>query len=151
MEINGLPLHPLVVHAAVVLTPIAALVAFAYVVPAWRDRCRWPLLVATVLAVASVVAAYLTGTHFRSVNDFMNQPPLADQIDKHQSYAKQLLWAMSGFGVIALLNIAMHASTVRWLRTLLAVLLVADAVAVLVLVFLTGEAGARSVWNHTPG
>ena len=151
MEINGLPLHPLVVHAAVVLTPIAALVAIAYVVPAWRDRCRWPLLVATVLAVGAVVAAYLTGTHFRSVNDFMNQPPLAEQIDKHQSYAQQLLWAMSGFGVIVVLNVAMHARAARWLRTLLAVLLVADAVAVLVLVFLTGEAGARAVWNHTAG
>ena len=33
MEINGLPLHPLVVHAAVVFGPLAALTALAYVVP----------------------------------------------------------------------------------------------------------------------
>jgi hypothetical protein len=30
MEIAGLPLHPLVVHGAVVLSPLAALVALAY-------------------------------------------------------------------------------------------------------------------------
>ena len=34
MEINGLPLHPLVVHAAVVFGPLAALAALAYAVRA---------------------------------------------------------------------------------------------------------------------
>ena len=32
MEINGLPLHPLAVHAAVVFGPLAALLALAYAV-----------------------------------------------------------------------------------------------------------------------
>jgi hypothetical protein len=151
MEINGLPLHPLVVHAAVVFTPLAALLALGYAVPRWRDRLRWPLLVGAVLAVGAVVAAYLTGEHFRSVNDFMNQPPLDEKIDEHAAYARQLLWATVGFGVVAVLNVLLHASSARWLRVLLIVLLVVDAIAVLVLVFLTGEAGARSVWGGTPG
>ena len=50
MEINGLPLHPLVVHAAVVFGPLAALAALAYVVlPAWRDRLRWPMVVLALM------------------------------------------------------------------------------------------------------
>ena len=151
MEINGLPLHPLVVHAAVVLTPLAALLSIAYVVPGWRDRLRWPVLVGTLVAVGAVVAAYLTGNHFRAANDFFDEPPLADRIDTHYTYARELLWATVGFGLVALLNVLLHRSAARWLRVLLAVLLVADAIAVLVLVFLTGEAGARSVWDGTPG
>lgn len=151
MEINGLPLHPLVVHAAVVLTPLAALLAIAYAVPAWRDRLRWPLLAGAVVAVGAVVTAYLTGNHFRQANDFFNQAPLADRIDKHYAYARQLLWATVGFGAVALLNVLLHRSPARWLVVLLGVLLVADALAVLVLVFLTGEAGARSVWTGTNG
>ena len=34
---NGLPLHVLVVHAAVIVTPVAALAALALVRPSWRD------------------------------------------------------------------------------------------------------------------
>ena len=41
MEINGLPLHVLVVHAAVVFGPLAALSAIGYVaLPSQRDRLR---------------------------------------------------------------------------------------------------------------
>ena len=44
MEINGVPLHPLVVHAVVVFAPLAALFGIAYaVLPNWRWALRWPL------------------------------------------------------------------------------------------------------------
>ena len=71
MEINGLPLHVLVVHAAVVLTPIAALAAIGYaVVPKWRDWLRWPVIVAVVVAVGTVWVAYLSGDDFRGSDRF---------------------------------------------------------------------------------
>ena len=44
---NGLPLHVLVVHGAVVVTPVAALAALALVRPSWRTRLRWPVAVAS--------------------------------------------------------------------------------------------------------
>src|SRR4029453_12287221 len=66
-EFNGLPLHPLVVHAAVVLGPLAALAALAYVGwPKHRDLLRWVALVTVLLATASIWAAYLTSTNFFS-------------------------------------------------------------------------------------
>ena len=41
----GLPLHPLVVHAVVVLLPLVALGVMALaVVPRWRARLALPLL-----------------------------------------------------------------------------------------------------------
>ena len=42
MEFFGLPLHPLVVHGAVVLVPLAALGTVAVVLSGWvRQRYGW--------------------------------------------------------------------------------------------------------------
>ncbi|GAA3393205.1 hypothetical protein [Cryptosporangium minutisporangium] len=58
-RVFDLPAHPLVVHAAVVLVPIAVLAAFAYVlVPRLRSKVGWVLVLSAVSgAGASVVAA----------------------------------------------------------------------------------------------
>ncbi|WP_035857503.1 DUF2231 domain-containing protein [Cryptosporangium arvum] len=58
-KVFGLPAHPLVVHAAVVLVPIAVLSAFAYVlVPRLRPKIGWVLALSSLSgAGASIVAA----------------------------------------------------------------------------------------------
>ena len=149
MEINGLPLHPLAVHGAVVLTPLAALVALAYLVPRWRDRLRWPLVAAALVAVGAIVLAYLSGDSFREANDFFNDPanPTTAKIDDHEDLGWILLWWGIAFGVTALLNGILHPRAV-WARWVLGVLLAVDAVAVIVLVVLTGDSGARAVWGE---
>ena len=67
MTINGIPVHPLVVHAAVVLVPLAALFVAAYAV--WRGR-RWqtrtPALVLALAAAASVQLAAMTGDQLKA-------------------------------------------------------------------------------------
>lgn len=138
------------VHGAVVLAPLAALLAIAYVVPPWRDRLRWPVLVAALLALGAVVLAYLSGESFRDANAFFNDPaaPATEKIDAHQDYGFLLLWCTVGFGVVVLLNVLLHHVEARWVRILLAVLLVADAVTVIVLTYLTGDAGAKAVWGE---
>ncbi|WP_377644804.1 DUF2231 domain-containing protein [Oryzobacter terrae] len=57
--IAGLPVHVLVIHAVVVLAPLAGLAAVLYAVrPAWRAVLRWPLLgLAAVSAAGATVAA----------------------------------------------------------------------------------------------
>lgn len=127
-----------------VLGPLAALLAIAYAArPAWQQRLRLSMVGLSVLAVAAIVAAYLTGDHFRDANAFFadNQ-----QIDDHEAWAGLLLWVTLGFGVVAIVTAALHRQTGAAglaLRALLGI----GAVAVLVLVFLTGEAGARAVWG----
>ncbi|WP_395692517.1 DUF2231 domain-containing protein [Nocardioides sp.] len=143
MEVNGLPLHPLVVHAAVVLGPVAALTALVRVaVPRWRDRLTWPLLVVVVLAVGAIVTAYVTGTSFLG-----SKPELqgSSAVLTHEHRARQLLWITVGFGVVALLDLWLARSGA--LKVVLDVLLAAAAVALLVWVVLTGDAGARAVWG----
>lgn len=57
--ILGLPTHILVIHAVVVLGPIAALAAIAYAVrPGWRPALRWPL---AGLAVATGLTGAVAG------------------------------------------------------------------------------------------
>ncbi len=145
MEINGLPLHPLAVHAAVVLAPLAALLALAYVArPAWRSGLRLPFLASVVVAVGSVVVAFWSGGSFREANDFFADNA---QIDQHEERADLLLWVTAGFAVLALaatFGPGRAGRVGRFVRLLLAL----AALAVLVLVFLTGEAGARAVWGN---
>ncbi len=147
MEINGVPLHPLVVHAAVVFGPLASLTALAYLVPAWRDRLRWPMVVVALVAAGSIWAAYLTGEDFFDSARFEGFSGEAlDRIERHEELAETLRLVASGFAIVAALNGLAHRRG-GMVRTLLAVLLGAGAVATLVWVVLTGDAGAQSVWG----
>jgi predicted membrane protein DUF2231 len=147
MEINGLPLHPLVVHAAVIFGPLAALAALAYaLVPRWRDRLRWPMLVLVLIATASIWAAFLTGENFRDSQSFYNEGALGDKIDKHEELAEKLRIMTSGFAVVAIVAAWLHGRTGPT-RAVLSVLLALAAVGTLVLTVLTGDAGARAVWG----
>lgn len=57
--IMGLPVHVLVIHAVVVLGPLAALLAIAYAArPAWRATLKWPLVVG---ALATGFTGFVAG------------------------------------------------------------------------------------------
>ncbi len=152
MEINGVPLHPLVVHAAVVFTPLAALGALAYVVPRFRSALRWPLLVVTVLALASVFVAVASGEDLLESRGI--ESPL---LETHEERAELLRTVMIGFTLVVAAAVALlprrsrdgapSATRSAVLTLPLTLLLVVGAVAVTVLVVLTGDAGAQSVWG----
>jgi uncharacterized membrane protein len=145
MEINGLPLHPLVVHAAVVFTPLACLAALLYLVPSLRDRLRWPLVVLAVLSVGLIWIAYLAGQDLREERFASAQGEFAEQLDEHEDLADVLRWVVSGFGLVAVVVAWLH-SRQGVVRVLLMLLLTAGAIATLIYVFLTGEAGSRAVY-----
>jgi hypothetical protein len=144
MEINGLPLHPLVIHAAVVLAPVAALVAVLYaVVPSWRDRLRWPMVVLAVVAGGAVVAAYVTGRSFLNSRPELGQLAM---VQTHQHRAWVALWCTLVFMVVAVAAGWAH-SRPGVARLVASLALVVTATATVVAVVLTGDAGARAVWG----
>lgn len=145
MEINGLPLHPLVVHATVVFTPLACLAALLYLVPSLRDRLRWPLLVLVVMSVGLVWIAFYTGGDLREDRLSTATGDLAERLDEHEDLAGILRWVASGFGAVSLLAVWLHDRRGA-VRAFLTVLVLAGAIATLVYVFLTGEAGSRAVY-----
>lgn len=156
MEIGGLPLHFLVVHAAVVFTPLAALAAIVFaVVPRWRWLTRWPALVTGLIALGSVVTAKLSGTSYLD-----EHPELAPIVKVHQERGDLLMWITIGFAVAVVIATWMlgsgtplpsgkgaRESALPAADNVLAVVLVLTALAVLVQVVLTGDAGSRAVWG----
>ena len=144
MEINGLPLHPLVIHAAVIFGPLAALAAILYaVIPSWRDRLRVPMVVLAVVAGLAIVAAYITGNNFLD-----SKPELAqlDAVQTHEDRAWITLWVTLGFSIIAIMAAFLHERRGA-VRVGVQTVLVLAAVATLVSVVLTGDAGSRAVWG----
>jgi hypothetical protein len=153
MELNGVPLHPLVVHAVVVLGPLAALTGLVYAaVPRWRWLLRWPLVaLAVVTAVATLVAV-------RAGEDLLSsRPELAPIVAEHEDRGRLLrLWALgylvvSGVAAWALGGASALASgrgarDTRWGIPVAALLAVA-AVGLLISLFLAGDSGARAVWG----
>jgi hypothetical protein len=153
VTISGIPLHPLVVHAAVVLAPVAAIAAIAYaVLPRGRAWLRHAAALVAVLAAAAVQLAAMTGDDL--ARTVVGNPLVAD----HEEWAGRLqaaTWVLAGVAVIAWWALPVRA--VRGaqggalLGRALVVLLPLTALAVLVLVVLTGHSGAEAVWKGVGG
>ena len=154
VTLNGIPLHPLIVHAAVVLVPLAALFAVAYaVLPNRRWQTRHPAIVLSVVAAVSVWLAAATGDNLKQ-----RLHENTAMIHTHETYAGYLqaaTWVLAALTAIAWWSLPHHnplpdkdhREGVTTLAKPLVVLLPLAAVAVLVLVVLTGDAGARAVWG----
>lgn len=150
MTINGIPLHPLVVHAAVVFAPIAGLLAVAFLVPAWRHHLRWPLLIVGILAAVFVWFASATGDSLKHASELRSavsaNPALARAIEHHEDLAGKLQASTWLLAALAAGTWWFHHRP-GWMRNALLVLLPLGGVAALVLVVMTGDAGARAVWS----
>lgn len=161
--IAGLPLHVLVVHAVVVLVPLAVLATITVAAwPATRHRYGWLAVAVTALATAAVPIATSSGGDLRA------RLPRDPLIAQHAELGDELLIVVAPLLVaVTALMVLDHyrtrrtegpgamvtaTSTARWARptTLaLAVLTVALAVVSAVQVVRIGESGARAVWSPT--
>ena len=143
MEMNSLPVHALVVHAAVVFGPLAALAGVLYAVPKLRDKLRWPLVVSVVIALGSIWVAYLSGEQVEEANTYGGE--FAALVETHESRAGVLRLLMSGFAAASFVAAWQHARTGP-VRLLLAGVVAVLAVLTGVWVGLTGDAGAQIAW-----
>lgn len=146
MEINGVPLHPLVVHSAVVFTPLAVLAALAYAIPSWRDRVRWPLVVLAAISLVSIWVAYFSGEDLREERFAAAAGPFVERLDDHEAWAEKLRIGVTVFAALTFVTAWFHTRTGA-VRTALTALTVLAALATGVLVFLTGDAGAQATWK----
>lgn len=148
-----MPLHPLVVHAVVVLGPLAALTGLVYAaVPSWRWLLRWPLVVLAAVTAVTALVAVAAGEDLLAA-----RPELAPIVEDHQDAGENLrsvaliyaafaglaAWALGGASALAS---GRGARETRF-GIPVAVLLAAAAVALLVTVYLAGDSGARAVWG----
>jgi Predicted membrane protein (DUF2231) len=100
ITIGGLPAHPILVHAVVVLLPLAALGGLIIALRArWRRRFGPAVLLLTAVGVAAVPLATTTGNQLKAV-----LPPNA-AINRHADLGNNLLPFALAFGVAVLLLI----------------------------------------------
>ncbi len=160
-EINGMPLHPLIIHAPVFGIPLALLLAGLFALPRTREWARWPLVITVLGSTAATFAARESGQALSASRGFQPGNPVGDLVIQHEMLADQLFYIMLGYAVIAVAAVLVvtrqvavpgdPASVRRSSRgplgvVLLGLLLVVGAVA-LVWVIRVGDIGARAVWN----
>jgi hypothetical protein len=146
VTVQGLPLHPLVVHATVVALPVLALVSLAYLRPSWRETLRWPLV---GIAVVSAVLMWLTSASGDSLkHDRFGSATglLAERIHHHEDLAGKLAFATYVLAAVAVVVPLLRGRLPAALLWVGSALLVLGAVGVGVLVVLTGHAGAQAAW-----
>lgn len=165
--VSGLPVHPLVVHAVVVLLPMAVLGAVLVAVwPAIRARWAWPVVVLAAAAVVAIPLATSTGEGLE------HNLPRTPAIATHAELGDQLLVFAAPLLVcvfaLAFLDgrrrrsvaaaqvdgpgtMAAPAATsgpARVAVVLVAVLTVVFALVCAVQVFRIGDSGARAAWGE---
>jgi hypothetical protein len=150
----GLPAHPLLLHVPVILDPMAAVGALAFVVrPAWRER--WGLALA-VLAVASLPGTVLTvGAGEALLRDDFGGVATGTLAD-HREAARTLRIVMFAFvaSLLALLVADLLRRAGRDLRGTVAGLAVVTAALALASGFYTvrtGHLGAKATWGDVSG
>jgi predicted membrane protein DUF2231 len=157
--IDGIPLHPLVVHAVVVVLPLAALGAVVIAVRrTWRRSLGIPVLVLALAGVGAVPVATATGEQLYAALGAQN--PL---IDIHMQRASWVLPVSLAFLVllggavltelaIVRAEVGAHAApaataTRYRVATGLSVLAALTGVAIIAIVVWVGHAGATAVWQ----
>jgi uncharacterized membrane protein len=158
MEFNGIPLHPLVVHAVVVFAPLAALSAVLYAaMPRWRWALRWPLVATALISVVTAYVATLSGADLAESRYADALPPAVQAHKERGELLRNVLIAFTVAAGLAAWRLG-GPSALKSGRgerptqsgavdVLVTGLLVVGALAVVVLVFRAGDSGARNVWG----
>ncbi|MGI9085548.1 MAG: DUF2231 domain-containing protein [Aeromicrobium sp.] len=146
---DGLPIHALVVHGAVVLTPLAALLGIALLRPAWRLTLRWPLAMATAVATVTVFVARQSGEVLEvALGDQLKGSAAGKAVDRHQELADRLwVWLLVFLAVTVIAALVLPRLTNPLAGGAVSIIVAALAVVVMVMVGLTGHQGSKAVWN----
>ncbi|HEY0120029.1 MAG TPA: DUF2231 domain-containing protein [Cellulomonas sp.] len=157
LQVGGIPLHPLLVHAVVVLTPLTAV---AVLLTQFWPVARRRLGVVTPLAALAVLA--LVPITVRAGQELANAIGTPPSVLTHEHYGEMLLpWAAALF-VVAAAQWAWFRwrpapaggredGTVRAVTAAFALASVVVAVGITWLLVLVGDSGARAVWGGVAG
>ena len=152
-SVLGLPLHPLVVHAVVVLLPLAALfVGLAAVLPRFRRWARWmPLAFAAgAFVVTPVAASSGESLQAKVMSEQLTQAQL-DVIHQHVTLGNLLVPFSTALFVVAAAMYWIDWRKPSWPAMVgksLPALAVLAAVGSVVMLGIIGHSGASAVWTQ---
>lgn len=160
-RVFGLPAHPLIVHAAVVVTPLLAVLVIVYAalpllgLPRLRPRLDWAVVLSALAAPVCVFAAKQSGEAF---SDQLFQGSVPALVAEHERLATPLLLLTAALAVAALLLIHLTrrrgpgtgsatGPVTRLATVAVAAVAVVLALAVGYYVVRIGHSGATAVWG----
>jgi hypothetical protein len=143
-SVAGLPLHPLVIHASIVLIPLVAIGALVMsYLPSFSRRYGKMILVLAVVAQISLFLAKVTGEALEEIldKDMGNHADLgeiAPFVTVPMVALIYLRWRLDRSG-----------ATVgsAWVRRLTSIALIVASLASIAVIALVGHSGAESVWG----
>ncbi|MBN9178770.1 MAG: hypothetical protein J0I43_15565 [Microbacterium sp.] len=156
---DGLPLHPLFVHAAVIAVPVVALLAIA---AAWVPKVRdWLGIVFPILATPAFIAAFLTKQSGEALATQVSQTAAVTahtEIADIATVGAFLLFAGAWAQWVWLRFFVLprpgrpearvtHPRLVRAVSMGVSVLLTLVGVFAIVAIVIVGDTGARAVWE----
>jgi hypothetical protein len=153
MEIFGIPLHPLVVHAAVVLVPLVSIgtliIAFW---PKARVRFGWLLAIFSLGGIGATLLARQSGEElFESMQ--ASGEEASSTLSSHMTWGNQAFWPaiVMAVGLFAMMLTTRgrkaegRPSVWYWVSAVVAVL---AAIVSLVMIIKVGHSGATAVWTE---
>lgn len=154
-QVNGLPVHVLVVHTAVVFVPLLVLGAIVYALVArWRSKIGWAVVLLAVVAPICTLVAKLSGEKLkdRLVSNGLKGKALVT-ISQHMHFGTQAFWYTLALGIVTLILVGLN-----WRRSSplplvaqagVAVVVIAVAAAAGYYVYRTGDSGATAIWGQS--
>ncbi|WP_214402838.1 DUF2231 domain-containing protein [Pseudonocardia lacus] len=160
ITVGGLPAHPLLVHAVVVLLPLAALGALAVAVrPKWRRGGGTVVALLALGGAVSAVLAWIAGNQLAEYLQAQGQDP--GPISAHGALGLNTVIAAWPFAVLAIITAVVArrdprpgrgaatvaTATTSTATTVAAWLTVLAGIAACYFAVLAGDSGSRMVWG----
>ncbi|GIM96028.1 DUF2231 domain-containing protein [Paractinoplanes toevensis] len=151
-QVNGLPVHALVLHAAVIFVPLLALGAIVYaLIGKWRPKIEWAVV---LLAVAAPVSTFVAKESGEKLYDRLIGLGLSGKgkeiLDDHMGFGSMTFWFSLALGIVTLILVFLNrrGGLPKIAEWVLAAAMVILAVLSGYYVFRTGDSGATAVWGQ---
>ena len=157
-EFFGVPMHPFAVHAPIVLLPIVAVVAVAFMVrDDWRQRTGWIMPAAVCALAAMLLVARESGESAVEAQNVFGDITRHEELG-NQTFVITLVWFVATVGLVVWdrrtapapsndLSAASMGRTRDPVAVGISVVVALLALAALVWLIRTGHAGAESRWD----
>ena len=151
-QINGLPVHVLVLHAAVVFVPLLALGAIVYaLVGPWRPKTGWAVLLLGVVAPICTFVAKESGQKlYNRLAPHMSANG-KKLLDGHMSFGSNTFYWTLALGVVSIVMVVLTSrgknSAPKVAQWVLSAAMVVLALLAGYYVYRTGDSGAKTVWG----